>query len=222
MAHSRSLGFRALEAARRSAPAVLLCAALACAPGAASARGSGSGADAGAGTGTGAPAPAPEVLSPFEKSDLLIECWDGRKLPFLVEEATTPTLRSLGLMYRTSLGADEGMLFVWEDDQPRTMWMKNTPISLDMLFLSRDGIVLHIVRKTTPESEMLIMSPEPARAVLELGAGTTDLLSIEPGDRVLHPLLGATPEDMRRRPPPVPSPDAGPASRVRSHPDSAP
>lgn len=207
MAHSLSPGSRARAGVRVAAPVLLLCAVLACAPGAALARGPGGAPEA------GSAAAAPEVLSPFEKSDLLIESWDGRKLPFVVEEATTPTLRSLGLMYRTSLGADEGMLFVWEDDQPRTMWMKNTPISLDMLFLSRDGIVLHIVRKTTPESEMLIMSPEPARAVLELGAGTTDLLSIEPGDRVLHPLLGATPEDMRRSA--APSSAAKPASRDR-------
>lgn len=141
-----------------------------------------------------------EVVTPFARSSMILETWDGRKLPFVVEEATTPTLRSLGLMFRTKMLVDEGMLFVWEDDQPRTMWMKNTYIPLDMLFLNEHGIILRIAQNTTPRSEMLIAHADPARAVLEINAGMAVLFSIEEGDRVLHPLLGATEEDMRRDP----------------------
>ncbi|GEO82655.1 DUF192 domain-containing protein [Pararhodospirillum oryzae] len=127
--------------------------------------------------------------APLPRSHLVIETQDGRQVPFEVEVATTPQQRAVGLMYRKNLPADAGMLFVWGDTAPRTMWMKNTLVALDMLFLDDRGWIVHVVRNTKPQDESLITAPFPAAAVLEINAGTAELLSLEAGDRVRHPLL---------------------------------
>ncbi len=109
-----------------------------------------------------------------------------------VEVARTPETRSSGLMFRTSLPDRQGMLFDFEEDQPVFMWMKNTYIPLDMLFIRSDGTIARIAEMTTPLSTQTISSGEPVRAVLEIAGGAAAQLGIAPGDHVSHDLFGKT------------------------------
>jgi len=104
-----------------------------------------------------------------------------------VEVARTPDQREKGLMFRTSLPADGGMLFDFHDERPVSMWMKNTPLSLDMIFVSRAGRVVSMALGAEPFSERVISSGGPALAVIELAAGVAQRLSIAVGDTVKHP-----------------------------------
>lgn len=130
------------------------------------------------------PAAAQEVT--WESGRLSIETRDGARHDFTVELALTPEQQARGLMFRESLAEDAGMLFLYPSDRTITMWMRNTLISLDMLFLDRRGRILRIAERTTPLSDATISSGRPARAVLELPAGSARRLGIRPGDRVLH------------------------------------
>jgi uncharacterized protein len=120
---------------------------------------------------------------------LAIVTRDGTRHRFSVEVARTDATRAQGLMYRRSLPADQGMLFDFERVQPVGMWMRNTYVSLDMLFIRPDGTVARIAQNTEPLSTRTIDSGEPVLAVLELLAGTTARLGIRTGDRVEHPLF---------------------------------
>jgi len=124
----------------------------------------------------------------FPTAELTIES-GGKLHKFTVEMADTDERRTLGLMYRTSMAADAGMLFDFKSDKPVSMWMRNTRIPLDMLFITREGRVLNIAQRTVPFTEHSISSEGPVRAVLELNGGTTERLGIKPGDRVLHPMF---------------------------------
>ena len=93
-------------------------------------------------------------------------------------------------MYVTELAADEGMLFDFGTPSIQGMWMKNTLLSLDMLFIREDGSISSIARDTVPYSRKTIVSEEPVKAVLELRGGVCKLLDIAPGDMVLHPVFG--------------------------------
>jgi uncharacterized membrane protein (UPF0127 family) len=108
---------------------------------------------------------------------------------FSVELAKTDADRSRGLMHRKSLPAGRGMLFDFERDQMVTMWMRNTYISLDMIFIRKDGTIARIAENTEPLSERIISSGVPVRAVLEVIAGTSRRLGLAPGDRVAHPMF---------------------------------
>lgn len=112
---------------------------------------------------------------------------------FAVEVAADAQSQSIGLMHRRSLPLDRGMLFVFEGEEPRAFWMQNTYISLDMIFIRGDGRIVAIVENTTPFSETPIAPPEPAKAVLEVNAGTVERLQIRIGDAVRHPALVALP-----------------------------
>ncbi|MBZ8134561.1 hypothetical protein CLD20_14870 [Afifella sp. IM 167] len=103
---------------------------------------------------------------------------------FHVELARNQQERSRGLMYRRSLAADRGMLFDFGTDRSITMWMKNTYIPLDMIFIGSDHKVSRIAKETTPFSEDTIASGKPARYVLEVPGGTADRLGIRPGAEV--------------------------------------
>jgi uncharacterized protein len=109
---------------------------------------------------------------------------------FGVEMAVTPEEQSRGLMFRRELPEMQGMLFDFHREQPTSFWMKNTYISLDMIFIRGDGRILQIAENTVPLSEELV-PPKPvnARAVLEVIAGTAKKLGIAPGDRVIHPIF---------------------------------
>ncbi len=108
---------------------------------------------------------------------------------FDVEMAVTPEQRSTGLMHRKELAPGRGMLFDFEGDGPIAMWMKNTYVSLDMIFIRSDGRIARIAENTTPLSEQTIQSGAPVKAVLEVVAGTAKRLGIAPGDRVAHRLF---------------------------------
>ncbi|MDH6259070.1 DUF192 domain-containing protein [Bradyrhizobium sp. BR13661] len=109
---------------------------------------------------------------------------------FSVEMATTEDEKQTGLMYRKELADGKGMLFDFNPEQEVSMWMKNTYVSLDMIFIRADGRILRIAENTEPLSTKIISSKGPARAVLEVVAGTAQKYGIRPGDRVGHPLFG--------------------------------
>jgi uncharacterized protein len=106
---------------------------------------------------------------------------------FAVELAVSDEQRARGLMFRRELPEGRGMLFKFEPEQVIQMWMHNTYISLDMIFIRSDGRILRIAENTKPESDNIISSGGPARGVLEVTAGTARKLGIAPGDRVAHP-----------------------------------
>ena len=108
---------------------------------------------------------------------------------FSVEMATTEEEKTTGLMYRKELPDGRGMLFDFSPEQQVSMWMKNTFISLDMIFIRADGRILRIAENTEPQSTRIISSGGPAKGVLEVIAGTAKKYGIQPGDRVGHPLF---------------------------------
>jgi uncharacterized protein len=108
---------------------------------------------------------------------------------FSVELATTEDEKTTGLMYRKGLPEGKGMLFDFSPAQDVSMWMKNTYISLDMIFIRPDGRILRIAESTEPMSTKIIPSGGLAKGVLEVIAGTAKKYGIEPGDRVAHPLF---------------------------------
>ena len=114
----------------------------------------------------------------------------GGDLSFTVELALTAEERRQGLMFRKSLPADQGMLFDYGRPVNASMWMKNTYIPLDMLFIGEDGRIEKIAERTIPHSLQTISAGRPVRAVLELNGGTASRHGIKVGDRVLHPIFG--------------------------------
>lgn len=134
-------------------------------------------------------APAWAQPQTFERDQLTIETAGGGQ-QFAVELAVTSEQRAQGLMYRQRMPADAGMLFLYPAVRPVSMWMKNTLIPLDMLFIGDDGRILHIAERTIPGSTATISSMQPARAVLELNGGTAARLKIQVGDRVLYRTFG--------------------------------
>jgi hypothetical protein len=108
---------------------------------------------------------------------------------FSVEMATTDEEKTTGLMYRKELPDGKGMLFDFSPEQQVSMWMKNTYISLDMIFIRADGRILRIAENTEPQSTSIISSGGLAKGVLEVIAGTAKKYGIQPGDRVGHPLF---------------------------------
>lgn len=124
----------------------------------------------------------------FETAELTIETAKGAHR-FEVELAAGPEQKARGLMFRREMAADAGMLFVYRHDTVLTMWMRNTYIPLDMLFIAADGRIAHIVQRAVPQSDKTISSRARVRAVLELNGGTVRRLGIAVGDRVVSPAL---------------------------------
>jgi len=135
-----------------------------------------------------APSAAAQLQS-FERDQLVIESESGAHR-FEVELAVSPEQRAQGLMFRERMAADAGMLFLYSADQPISMWMKNTLIPLDMVFVAADGRIVHVAERAVPGSMATISSGQPARAVIELNGGTAARLKIKPGDRVLYRSFG--------------------------------
>ena len=108
---------------------------------------------------------------------------------FQVEVARNDADRAQGLMYRRSMATDHGMLFDFRRVEPVSMWMQNTYLSLDMLFIRPDGSIARVAENTEPLSTRIIPSGEPVLAVLELVAGTARRLGIKAGDTVQHALF---------------------------------
>ncbi len=110
----------------------------------------------------------------------------AKPLNFTIEVARTPHQKAMGLMFRRELKPLRGMLFPYDGNEPVTMWMKNTYIPLDMLFIKKSGEIHRIEKMTEPFSERIIRSGEPVAAVLEITGGDAERLGIKPGDRVRH------------------------------------
>lgn len=108
---------------------------------------------------------------------------------FAVEVMRTDKERELGLMYRHSLAPDHGMLFAFASVQPVMMWMKNTYIPLDMIFMDKTGHVASIVANAAPMSEQILTSGGPVYAVLEVNAGTAAKIDLKIGDLVKNQLF---------------------------------
>ncbi len=143
--------------------------------------------------GTARPGVAAEPqLQQFVTSHLTIVSATGPHR-FNVEIAETPGQMEQGLMFRRSLAPDAGMLFDFKHPTVATMWMHNTLIPLDMLFVDQQGLIVNIAERAVPESDQTIAAAAPVRAVIELNAGTAERLGIQPGDRVLYPIFGIAP-----------------------------
>ena len=134
---------------------------------------------------------AHEPLSSFPRSRLEIQS-EKQRHEFKVWIADTPSRREQGLMYITTLQPMTGMLFLFPEPRAVSMWMKNTRISLDMLFVSADGHVIRIAPKTKPESLGTISSMGLVTGVIEIAGGEAQRLGIRTGDRVIHPAFGTT------------------------------
>ena len=129
--------------------------------------------------------PQPEL----PKHQITIITKDGQKHGFDVEMATTPQEQETGLMFRKSVPSNGGMLFVWDVPQISHMWMKNTLVPLDMVFIRPDGVIDSIAENTVPHSLRDISSHGDVMATLELAGGTTARLGITVGDKVLAPMF---------------------------------
>ena len=127
----------------------------------------------------------------FRRSTLQIATPDAKLHPFNIWIADDDQRRARGLMFIKHLGAGDGMLFVYPRVQPISMWMKNTFVPLDMLFVAADGKVTHVVANTEPQSLKTIESGGPVLGVVELPAGSAARLKIAAGARVLHPAFSA-------------------------------
>lgn len=125
----------------------------------------------------------------FSTETLVATTKSGATHSFIIELATNDAQREQGLMFRKSMAADAGMLFDFGMDRDVAMWMKNTFIPLDMLFLSKTGKVTHIAHDAVPHSEAIISSRGPVRFVLELNAGTAKKLGLSVGDRIVSPQI---------------------------------
>lgn len=128
--------------------------------------------------------PAVHPVSGLEVVPLTVTTPAGQAHNFRVELAITPEQQARGLMFRTTMGPNEGMLFPY--DQPRILsfWMKNTVLSLDIVFVGPDRRVVNIAANAVPYSEASLSSTGPAIAVLELNAGRAAALGIVPGSKV--------------------------------------
>jgi uncharacterized membrane protein (UPF0127 family) len=103
-----------------------------------------------------------------------------------VEVTETPAEKAQGLMFRTRLADTGGMLFFYDTPQEITMWMRNTYIPLDMVFIRADGVVHRIEARTEPLSENIVASKGDVTACLELAGGAAERLGLKPGDKVEH------------------------------------
>jgi uncharacterized membrane protein (UPF0127 family) len=128
---------------------------------------------------------APQSLARTQTEALTIVTSGGRHA-FEVEIADSETEKAMGLMFRRSLPRRSGMLFLHDRAGELTMWMKNTFISLDMIFIRGNGVVHRIARGTEPFSEDVIASHGDVTAVLEVAAGVADEIGLKPGDRIVH------------------------------------
>ena len=131
------------------------------------------------------PASAQSGLATFPKDELTIVTSDGTEHRFTVELALDHKQQAQGLMFRREMAADAGMLFVYKPSREAVMWMQNTFLPLDMLFIKSDGRIVKIVERTVPQSTKRIPAGEAITGVLELNGGTVSRLGIKEGDRVL-------------------------------------
>jgi uncharacterized protein len=132
----------------------------------------------------------PAQLRDFKRSVLAIERRGGRDT-LQIWLAQTPAEQQQGLMWIQQLPPDYGMLFVLDAPRPMTMWMKNTYVPLDMLFVDARGRITHIVEHAKPLSEDILSSGGDVAGVLEVAGGEAQRRGIRVGDRLLHSVFGS-------------------------------
>jgi uncharacterized membrane protein (UPF0127 family) len=137
-------------------------------------------------SGCAAKAPSGPDGEPMQRLAIVTESGEHA---FWVEIADEEVERQRGLMFRPPLAEDQGMLFQWPGEAPReqSFWMRNTPSSLDILYIDPAGRIVSIASHATPFSQAPIPSNGPANGVLELRAGRAAEIGAQPGDKVLHP-----------------------------------
>ncbi len=148
-----------------------------------------------ANTNAGGEVPAPLIanqtagthpISGLEIIEVSVESGQMRHV-FRTELANTPQSQAKGMMFRTEMGDDEAMLFPSDLPAPRSFWMKNTPLSLDIIFVGVDGRISNIAANAVPYSLDSVLSQGPTIAVLEIRGGLAAELGITAGDRVIWP-----------------------------------
>ncbi len=144
------------------------------------------------------------ALAGFKSGSVTIVSVSGASHKFTVELATNEADREQGLMFRRTLAKDSGMLFLYPTAQPIAMWMKNTLIPLDMLFIRGDGVIVNVRERAVPQNLETIPSAGLVKAALELNGGTIGRLGIKPGDKVIGEGLGEEPQAMPVVPPLTP------------------
>lgn len=128
------------------------------------------------------------VMAQSSRAEIVSQ--DGKTHGFDVELALTPLQQQKGLMNRSSMADDAGMLFFFGDEAPRAFWMKNTLIPLDIIFIKQNGIIHHIHENAIPHDLTSIPSQGDVAAVLEINGGLSAKLGIARGDKVKHALFG--------------------------------
>lgn len=126
---------------------------------------------------------APEYLA---RENIVIKKDNGEELIFSTEMALTNAEQAQGLMHRTHMEENEGMLFLFGNVNRRAFWMKNTLIPLDIIFIREDGTIHHIHSKANPLDETRITALEPSKAILEINGGLADQMGIKIGDKIYH------------------------------------
>ena len=126
---------------------------------------------------------------PLPRSELRVETRDGGNHVFDVELAREPDEKACGLMMRQRLGRDEGMLFEYRPPGPAFMWMRNTILPLDMVFIDAEGRIVHLEENAEPLTTTSRGTRADVAGVLEVLAGTVERLGIRRGDRVIHPIF---------------------------------
>lgn len=130
-------------------------------------------------------APPTESSIPFEKEGVLNLIQDGDTIVTIdIEIADTDSSRERGLMQRSSLPEKSGMLFIFPQEEARSFWMANTPLSLDILYADADSQIVSITKYTRPHSQDSVPSEAPAQFVLEMPAGFADSYGVLEGDRL--------------------------------------
>ncbi len=133
----------------------------------------------------------------LQKQPLTVVSRGGARHLFSVELARTPREQQVGLMFRTHIDDDGGMLFIWPYPQQSEMWMENCPIPEDMLFVAEDGTIRSIAENTVPESLAHVSSAGVVKATIELQGGLTAKLGISVGDRIENKAFEQSREAMR-------------------------
>jgi uncharacterized membrane protein (UPF0127 family) len=142
---------------------------------------------AGAQPGTDRPQPR------LAEEAMVIVTRDGTRHSFRAEMAVQPQDQMIGMMFRTSMAPDDAMIFDWGALRESSMWMRNTLIPLDMLFVAADGRIHRIHERAVPQSLATIDSRGPVRATIEIAGGTAERLNLRVGDRVLQRIFGSAP-----------------------------
>jgi uncharacterized membrane protein (UPF0127 family) len=138
-----------------------------------------------------APNPVALTVDGREAQELWIKTGQGR-FRFTAEIADEASERSQGLMFRESMPETHGMLFDFKESRSIQMWMRNTPLPLDMVFADSQGRVVRIAERTTPFSDAIIDSGGPVAYVLEINAGISRMIGIKPGDQLEYQGLEKT------------------------------